>query len=460
MNPCPDSAGRQDMRSIDLTKGPITRSLLTIAAPIVAGNILQSLVEVADLFFVGRLSPAAIGGVGLSISVIFVLMTLIIGLAGGTTAFVSRYYGEGNFPYAGRVLIQALILGVIFSAAISVVGFIFADEMLALFGAPDEVVTEGAAYLQVLSLGIVTLVEFWIVSTFFQSIGDTKTPLLIILVINVLNILLNPVLIFGIGIAPAMGVSGAAAATVITRAIGLGIGVFLLLHRLNPQMEFTRQAEPDTFLMRRILRVAVPNMVQSGVRSVSYLIMYIIIASYGTLALSAFGIVSRIEMLALMPGFGIATAAAVMVGQNLGAGNPDRSEESAWRALELYGVFMAAITVVFLAFGAGFTEFFDPSGLSNAYAVSYFLIVSPFYVLIAVAIVLSFALNGAGDTRKPMYATILSYFLIQVPLALIVPEYTGTGIVGVWYAMSIGILVQAVALYLMFRSGKWRQIKI
>ena len=447
------------MKSIDLTKGPITRSLIIIAAPLVAGNILQGLVEVADLFFVGRVSPAAIGGVGLSISVIFVLMTLIIGLSGGTTAFVSRYYGEGNYPYAGRVLIQALILGLIFSAMITVVGTLFAADLLELFGAPEEVVTEGAAYLRVLSLGIVTLVEFWIVSTFFQSIGDTKTPLLIILVINLLNIILNPILIFGIGIAPAMGVSGAATATVITRAIGLGIGV-ALLYRLNAQMEFTKHAEVDVCLMRRILRVAVPNMVQSGVRSVSYLIMYIIIVSYGTLALSAFGIVSRIEMLALMPGFGLATAAAVMVGQNLGAGNADRSEASAWKALQLYAGFMAVVTVVFLVFGAGITEFFDPSGLSDAYAVSYFRIVSPFYVLIAVAIVLSFALNGAGDTKKPMYATLLSYLLVQVPLALIIPDLTGTGIVGVWYAMAIGILVQTVSLYLMFRSGKWRNIKI
>jgi MATE family, multidrug efflux pump len=248
-------------------------------------------------------------------------------------------------------------------------------------------------------------------------------------------------------------------ATVITRAVGLGIGV-VLLYRLNAQMEFTRQAEPDICLMRRILRVAVPNMVQSGVRSVAYLVMYIIIASYGTLALSAFGIVSRIEMLALMPGFGIATAAAVMVGQNLGAGHPDRSEESVWKALTLYGSFMAVITVLFLTFGAGLTEFFDPSGLSDAYAVSYFYIVSPFYVLIAVAIVLSFALNGAGDTKKPMYATLLSYVLVQVPLALILPDLTGTGIVGVWYAMATGILVQTVALYLMFRSGKWKNITI
>lgn len=448
------------MKAVDLTTGPITRSLLAIAAPLIAGNILQGLVEVADLFFVGRISPAAIGGVGLAISVIFVLMTIIIGLAGGTTAFVSRYYGEGRYPYAGRVLIQALILGLILSAVISIAGVLFANEMLGLFGAPTEVVIEGGAYLRVLSLGIVTLVEFWIVSTFFQSIGDTKTPLLIIMFINVLNIILDPVLIFGIGIAPEMGVSGAAAATVITRAAGLGIGVFLLLHRLNAQMEFTRQIETDYGLMRRILRVAVPNMVQSGVRSVSYLVMYIIIASYGTLALSAFGIVSRIEMFALMPGFGLATAAAVMVGQNLGAGDPDRSEQSAWKAMELYGGFMGVITVLFLLFGLELAQFFDPSGLSDAYAVSYFQIVSPFYVLIAIAIVLSFSLNGAGDTKKPMYATLISYFVVQVPLALVVPDLTGTGIAGVWYAMAIGILVQTVALYLMFRSGKWRTIEI
>ncbi len=447
------------MKQVNLTEGSIPRGLMTVAAPIIVGNILQGLVEVADLFFVGRLSPEAIAGVALSITVIFVLMTVVIGLNGGTTAFVSRYYGKGDYDGAGSVLVQSLAIGLVFAVLISVVGVLWAEDMLLLLGADAVVAAEGSAYLTVLSLGIAALVEFWIVATFFQSIGDSTTPLIIIAVINILNIILNPVFIFGWFGLPAMGVAGAALATVLTRTIGLGTGI-VLLRPLNGQMGFTRHLHIDRPLVRRILKVAIPNMVQSGIRSVTFLIIFAIVTAYGTYALSAYGIVNRLEMLALMPGFGIATAGAVMVGQNLGAGNPGRSEKAVWTATAIYGGFMVCITGIFLLFGARLVGFFDPSGMSESIALSYFQIVSPFYLFLAAAIVLSFALNGAGDTKKPMYAGIISYFLVQIPLAVVLPDLTGTGIAGVWYAMVIGLLVQTVALYVMFRRGHWKETAI
>ncbi|HDQ07495.1 MAG TPA: MATE family efflux transporter [Methanoculleus sp.] len=447
------------MKQVNLTEGSIPRGLMTVAAPIIIGNILQSLVEVADLFFVGRLSPAAIAGVALSLTVIFVLMTVVIGLNGGTTAFVSRYYGKGNYEDAGRVLVQSLAVGLAFSLLISIIGVLWTKDMLLFLGADADVAAEGAAYLTILSLGIVALVEFWIISTFFQSIGDAKTPLIIIAVINILNIILNPVFIFGWFGLPAMGVAGAALATVLTRTIGLGTGIVLLVP-LNGQMRFTRGLHIDIPLIRRILKVAIPNMVQSGIRSVTFLIMFAIVTGYGTYALSAYGIVNRLEGMVLMPGFGIATAAAVMVGQNLGAGNPGRSEKAVRVAVAIYGVFMLCMTGIFLLFGAALVGFFDPSGMSEPTALSYLHIMAPFYFFLAASIVLSFALNGAGDTKKPMYAGIISYFIVQLPLALLLPDLTGTGITGVWYAMVIGLLVQTAALYVMFRRGTWKKMAI
>jgi len=447
------------MKQVNLTEGSIPRGLMTVAAPIIAGNILQGLVEVADLFFVGRLSPEAIAGVALSLTIIFVLMTVIIGLNGGTTAFVSRYYGKGEYEDAGRVLVQSLAIGLVFSVMISIVGILWAEDMLLFLGADAVVAAEGSAYLTILSLGLAALVEFWIIATFFQSIGDSTTPLIIIAVINILNIILNPVFIFGWFGLPAMGVAGAALATVLTRTIGLATGI-ALLRPLNGQMRFTRHFHLDGPLVRRILKVAIPNMVQSGIRSVTFLIMFTIVTAYGTYALSAYGIVNRLETLVLMPGFGIATAAAVMVGQNLGAGNSGRSEKAVWTAMAIYGGFMLCMTGLFLLFGAGLVKFFDPSGMSESTALSYLHVVAPFYIFLAAAIVLSFALNGAGDTKRPMYAGILSYFIVQIPLAVILPDMTGTGIAGVWYAMVIGLMVQSGALYVMFRSGKWKETAI
>ncbi|MBT8507857.1 MATE family efflux transporter [Methanomicrobiaceae archaeon CYW5] len=447
------------MKQVNLTEGSIPRGLMAVAAPIIVGNILQGLVEVADLFFVGRLSPEAIAGVALSLTVIFVLMTVVIGLNGGTTAFVSRYYGKGDYEDAGRVLVQSLAIGFVFSVLISIVGVLWTEDILLLLGADAMVAAEGSAYLTILSLGIAALVEFWIIATFFQSIGDSTTPLIIIAIINILNIILNPVFIFGWFGLPAMGVAGAAMATVLTRTIGLCTGI-ALLSPLNAQMGFTRHLHIDPPLIRRILKVAIPNMVQSGIRSVTFLIMFTIVTAYGTYALSAYGIVNRLETMVLMPGFGIATAAAVMVGQNLGAGDPARAEQSVWTATAIYGAFMVAMTAFFLVFGASLVGFFDPSGMSESIALSYVQVVSPFYVFLAAALVLSFALNGAGDTKKPMYAGIISYFIVQIPLAILLPDVTGTGIRGVWYAMVVGLLVQLVALYLMFQTGKWKETSI
>jgi putative MATE family efflux protein len=443
----------------DLTEGDLFRGLLVVAAPIVAGNVLQSGLELVDLFFVGRLGAEAIAGVAMSTSVVMVLMTIIIGIVTANTAFVSRHYGAKEYDIAAKGISHTLILGLVFSIVLSIVGILFAEDMLLLLGAESSVALLGASYLTVLFTGSVTLVELWVINSTFQSCGDAITPMLLVVFANILNIALDPLLIFGYGAVPAFGVAGAAYATVLSRSVVFAVAFALLLSGRSP-VPFSLRTKFEFPLAWRLLRVAVPNSIQSGLRSVTFLAMMTIVAVFGTTALSAYGIVGRLELVALMPGFGIATATAVIVGQNLGARKPERAEAGVRLSALMNGGFMALVGVVFYVAGAAIIEVFDPSGASTEIGISYMQTVAPFYVLLAVAIILGFALNGAGDTKRPMYATLISMVLFQVPLACILPGLLGIGIAGVWFAVVCGVTLQAGLLFSMYRGGTWKATTI
>jgi putative MATE family efflux protein len=440
-----------------LTQGQLFYGLITISLPIIASNLLQSVLEVVDLYFVGRLGADAIAGVAMSTTIIFVLATFVVGLVTATTAFISRHYGAQEHGAVGLIVQHSLYIGLVFSLAISLFGLFFSKDLLLLLGANETVATLGSAYLSVLFLGIFTMVELWVVITSFQACGNSLTPMILMVGVNIINIILNPVLIFGLFGLPGFGVAGSALATILSRGAGLVIGMLLLV-RYSGHIMFPKTWTLDITLIWRILTVAIPNSVQSGLRSGTFLVMMAFVAMYGTVAISGYGIAERLELIALMPGFAIATATAVIVGQNLGAHKPDRAEEGVKLGLMFYGVIMLVISVCYYVFAADLIAFFDPGGTSVPTGVSYFQAVTPFYLIMAVSIILSFALNGAGDTKKPMYATLVSMILIQIPLAYVLAHYSGLGITGIWIAVIVGIIVQAVLLTLMYRSGTWKHI--
>jgi putative efflux protein, MATE family len=283
--------------------------------------------------------------------------------------------------------------------------------------------------------------------------------MLLVILANFLNIVLDPLLIFGYGAVPACGVAGAAYATVISRSVAFAIAFGLLLSG-RTVIPFSLRTKFEIPLAWRLIRVAVPNSVQSGLRSVTFLATMAIVAVFGTAALSAYGIVGRLELVALMPGFEIATATAVIVGQNLGAKKPERAEEGVRLSALINGGFMALVGGVFYFAAPAIIEVFDPSGASTEIGMSYMQTVAPFYIFLAVAIILAFALNGAGDTKKPMYATLASMALFQVPLACILPGLLGIGILGVWLAVVSGTILQTGILFSMYRRGAWKTTAI
>jgi putative MATE family efflux protein len=441
----------------EITDGNLLRGLLSVSLPILVSNLLQGVVEIVDLFFVGRLGSDAIAGVALATSLIFFLVTVLIGIATATAAFISRAYGARDFSEIGRLLFHALVLGAGFSLVLMTIGAFFSRDVLFLLGARGAVADAGAAFLSTFLLGIGSLVILWLLIVSFQSTGDTRTPMFVMGAVILANIVANPVLIFGLYGTPAFGVAGSALATVLARTMGLAILAGIVLRRKGI-MVLPEHLAFDLPLVRRLFGVAVPSALQNGMRSFSSLALMAIVTAYGAAAVSAFGIAYRVEYILLMPGFAFATGTAVIVGQNLGARKPERAEQGVRYSLLLYGGIMAASSVACLLFAPAILGFFDPSGASIPAGSSYFSTVAPFYVLMAASLILAFAMNGAGATRIPMLAAFLAMVLVQLPLALWLPGWTRAGLSGVWYAIAIAIVVQCGALLILYRQGHWKSV--
>ena len=443
----------------EITEGNLFRALLSVSLPILVSNLLQGVVEIVDLYFVGRLGPDAIAGVALATSLIFFLVTVLIGIATATAAFMSRAYGAKEYGEIGRVMFHALALGGGFSLVLMVLGAFASRPVLFLLGARGAVADAGAAFLSTFLLGIGSLVILWLLIVSFQSTGDTRTPMYVMVAVIFGNILANPVLIFGLYGVPAFGVAGSALATVLARTGGLVILVGIIFRRRGI-LALPEHPTFDLSLVRRLSGVAIPSALQNGMRSFSSLFLMAIVTAYGAAAVSALGIAYRVEYILVMPGYAFATGTAVLVGQNLGARHPERAEQGVRISLLLYGGIMAACSMACLLFAPAILGFFDPSGASIPAGSSYFATVAPFYVLMAASVILAFAMNGAGATRIPMVAAFLALVLVQLPLAVWLPGWTGTGVSGVWYAIAIAIAVQFLALLFLYRRGHWKEVRL
>jgi putative MATE family efflux protein len=442
-----------------ITEGSVFKSLLTVSLPIIVSNLLQSVVEVVDLFFVGRLGPDAIAGVAMSMMFILAVMTIIIGVVTAATAFISHAWGAKEYDAPGTLLIHALLIGAGFAIVFALFGIFGSDQILLILGASPHVAALGGKFLKVILLGNFSMVGLWILCSAYQSCGNARTPMLVMVGTNIINIILNPLLIFGYGVVPGLGITGSALATILGRTCGF-VFLFSLIYSGKGPFHLPRTLHLDTGLLYRLFVIAIPNSIQNGMRSLSLLALTAIVAAFGSEAMAAYGIVIRMELIAMMPGFAIATATAVIVGQNLGARRPDRAMTGVYYSLVFYGGVMVIIAAIYALFPAEIIGFFDPSGTSTLIGTGYFHTVTPFYIMMAISIILSFAMNGAGATRIPMYATAIALILVQIPLAAVLPGLLDCGITGVWYAVITGQTLQAVILSLLFAKKSWLTVRL
>ena len=444
-------------RAIDLTKGSVFRNVIHLAWPMVVGNVLQNAFNVVDMIFVGRLGPDAIGAVAVCGLLMQITWTLLVGVAIGTTAMVARFYGSGDKTSAGKTAMQSLALGVLFSLALVVLDNTAGEEILKALGATDSVLALGSGYLHIVFNGSFTLILFFLSSSVMRGVGDSLTPMIIMGVATCINIALDPLLIFGIWIFPEMGVRGAALATVIAQGIAMVSGLAVLFAGRTRVRVDLREFRIDFQIIAKMLRISIPGTLQGAIRSAANLLLMSIVTSYGVYVLAAYGIGLRLDLIAMMPGWALGGAAATLVGQNLGAGEPARAEKSAWVAAGLYASILVLLGAVFLILPRNVIGIFNNQSQIVEHGARYLRLRSATYLFLALGMVLASALNGAGDTIFPMLILGLSLLAVQLPLAYRLPQAMGGDPMGIWLAIAAAFTVQGIAMAAWFAVGRWKR---
>jgi len=442
----------------DLTEGGILRNIWHISLPIMVGNMLQNTFNIVDMIFVGKLGPAAIAAVGMSGLILGILNVAIFGIYMGTTAMVARFIGAKEQTKAENVAMQSVLLGLFCYFTIAVVGYTLAAPMLKGLGASEEVLIHGVKYIRVLFIGSIMMILSFILGSALRAAGDALTPMVILAISTVLNIGLDPLLIFGLWRFPELGVAGSAVATVIARAIGVFILLWLFLNDKAIIRLRISNAKIDLPLMGRIMKIGVFSSIQGVLRNLSGLILTRVVATYGTFAVAAYVVGMRLQFLVLMPGFGLATAVATLVGQNLGAEKPERAARTAWITVGIGAGIMASLGIIYIIFARSIISIFNDHPEVLKVGVVYLRILASTFGIIAFGIILGRALNGAGDTVSPMIITAIGLLGFRIGLSLILTQ--SLGLMGIWIGIASSSIIQGLMVTIWFSTGRWKLKKV
>ncbi|HWC73803.1 MAG TPA: MATE family efflux transporter [Gemmatimonadales bacterium] len=444
----------------DYTSGPIGRAIILLAVPMVLEMLMESLFAVADIFWAGHLGPDAVATIALTESLLTIVYTGAMGLSIGVTAMVARRIGEKNPAGAAEAAVQGIALGVIAAAIIGVAGLVLAPALLGLMGASADVIGIGHNYTRVMLGGNVVILLIFLINAIFRGAGDAAIAMRVLTIANAINIVLCPLLMFGVGPFPRLGVVGAAIGT----TIGRGTGVLYQLYRLwrrDGRVVIHREQialKPD--VMRTLLRLSGTGTFQVFVGMASWIGLTRINASFGTDALAGYQIAIRIIIFALLPSWGLANAAATMVGQALGAGKPERGEQAVWRAAFYNVVFLGIAGVAFITFANPIAHAFTKDPIVADIAASCLRIISYGYLFYAYGMVLTNSFNGAGDTWTPTWLNLFCFWLWEIPLAWLLARRFGLGPQGVAWAVTIAFSTLAVASAVLFRRGRWKTQRV
>jgi len=442
--------------SVDLTRAPIRQAVILLAVPMVLEMVVQSVFGVVDIFFVSRLGAEAVSAVGITEALVALVFTAAVGLSIGVTAIVARRIGEDDAEGAGHTTAQAIVLGVVVSSLIAWVGATQAPELLRLMGAGEEAVRLGSGYTALILGTNVVILLLFLLNGAFRGAGDASIAMRVLWVGNIINMVLDPLLIFGLGPFPEMGVTGAAAATVVGRSVAVAYQLYLLFGgtgRLRVRLSYFRWDGP---LLARVVRLSGSGMIQQLVSTVSWVLIIRILAEFGSEAVAGYTIGIRVILFAILPAWGLSNAAATLVGQNLGAGQPERAEKSAWMAARYNLLFLGVLGGAFVAFAPWVVAPFEADPLTRAYAIDTLRVVSAGFFFFAYGMVLTAAFNGAGDPWTPTWINFGCFWLWEIPLAWVLSHTLGWGPRGVWSAITVAFCTVALVATLLFRRGRWK----
>jgi putative MATE family efflux protein len=422
--------------------------------------VMEALFAVVDVFYVSRVSVNAVATVGLTESVITVVYAIAIGLSMATTAMVARRIGEGKKDAAAVAAVQAMVITFSFSLIISVAGFFYAEKILYLMGGDDDLVTEGASYTRIIFAGNFVIMFLFLLNAVFRGAGDASIAMRALWIANGLNIVLDPCLIFGWGPFPELGVAGAAVATNIGRGIGV-IFQLLVLFGGNSIIQIGRKHLRIAWsVVKRLFEVSLGGMGQYVIASSSWIFLMRIMSEFGEQAVAGYTISIRMLIFTILPAWGMANAAATLVGQNLGASEPDRAELSVWRSAFYTMLFLLLVSIIYIAWAPDLVRIFHEGPLVVKYGTASLRIICLGYIFFAYGMVISQAFNGAGDTRTPTVMNFICFWAIQIPLAYWIGITQGLGPNGVFWAVAISETILAGLCIYLFRKGRWKKIAI
>ncbi|HZV70963.1 MAG TPA: MATE family efflux transporter [Saprospiraceae bacterium] len=444
----------------EFTTGSIDKAIFLLAVPMVLEMVMEGLFAIVDIFFVSRLGKEATATIGLTEVVITQVVALALGLSMAVTAMVARRIGEKDNEGACVAAVQAIFIGVIVCTIIAVIFYFTSADILRFMGGSEELIRTGSGYTRILLTGSSTLFFLFLLNGIFRGAGDASIAMRTLWLANGVNIILDPLLIFGIGPFPELGVAGAAIATTTGRGVGVCYQVYHLVNGKSLIHLRKRHFKWVGDVIFKLVKVSSTGVLQFAIATASWLFIVRIISHFGEAAVAGYSIGIRLIIFTILPAWGMAAAASTLVGQNLGAMQPDRAEKSVWRTAFFNLIFLSCICVIFLLFAPLLIPLFsqDPEVIQQG--VLCIRIVCLGYIFYAYGMVIGQAFNGAGDTVTPTWINFIAFWMLQIPLSYALSTLLNWGPVGVYWGIAISESFLAVLAVAIFRRGKWKMVKI
>ncbi len=445
----------------DYTTGNINKAIVLLAIPMILELSLESVFALVDMFFVGKLGPSAIATVGLTEAVVTLIYSAAIGLSTAATAMVARRVGEKNPDAASLAGAQSLVISLWVTVIVSIVGAVFAPQILRMMGAQPDVIATGSTFARIMLGGSVVIILLFLINGIFRGAGNAAMAMRSLWLASGLNIILCPIMIYGIGSWSGFGLTGAAIATTIGRGAGV---IYQCYHLFNGQGLLKMKwvyFKPDLTILRGLVKIAWPATLQFLIASGSWIVLTRIVADTGgTDASAGYQIAIRNVIFFILPAWGLSNAAATLVGQNLGANEPERAEKSVYLTAKYNAYFMSFVTFLFVVFPEPIIRIFSQEEAVTKVGIQALRIIGTGYIFYGIGMVMMQAFNGAGDTRTPTWINFLGFWCFQIPLAYILAHTLNYGPVGAFVSIPIAESGIALACYVFFKKGKWKTIKV